>query len=97
MPDMALVWRNEAVKLAAVTSGIAVFFATSSPQTADVAKSYLARQGYTEIIVKGPTPCWGRGRRQFTFDARSQSGRYVVGELCMDSHAFNYTMKVAKD
>ncbi|MEQ1715534.1 MAG: hypothetical protein ABL907_06055 [Hyphomicrobium sp.] len=94
---MAMVWRKEAVKLAAVMGGIAVFFATATPQTADVAKTYLARQGYSDIIVKGPTPCWGKGRRKFAFDARSQSGRYVVGELCMDSHAFNYTMKVAKD
>lgn len=94
---MALVWKNEATKVLAVTAGIAAYFVTSSPQTAEVATAYLARQGYTHIVVTGPTKCWGKGRRQFGFDARSSGGRNVAGELCMDSHAFNYTLKLYND
>jgi hypothetical protein len=92
---MALQWRHELVKVAVVTSGIVVFLVTSTPQTPENLIKYLEKNEYAQVQVIGPATRCGKGRNRFAFVARNNSGASIHGEVCMDSHAFNYDLKEA--
>ena len=87
-------WRNEAIKVACLAAGIGVYFLTATPQTPEALSAYLSGRGYEDVQVEGPATRCGRAKQQFAFRARTAERRPVTGVVCMDSHAFNYWVKV---
>ena len=90
---MSEFWQDTIVrKLALTVFGIGVILATSSPQTADKASTFLAERGYSDIALMPPRPNYGRGRLRFPFAARAQGGERVSGEVWLGSFAWFYSI-----
>ena len=81
-------------KLLLTAFGIGVILAVSSPQRAEVADAFLAESGYTDITVMPAKPSTGRGQRRYPFEARSQAGERVSGEVSLGSFAWFYSIKL---
>ena len=89
-------WSNEAIKVAAVCAGIAMYFATRIPQTAETLTPWLASQGYSQLRIEGPVERCGRSRSRYQFQARKADGKPVIGDVCMGDYQWEYRLTLTE-